>query len=314
MSPDNKRSDDYWMGVRDALRMVDSFLRWSKDNKGRAKPMEDFIHDGLVAAAKRCESCLHKELGVKFDSEAEEDLLEEPILEDSIEDDMINDDTDSLPDDFESTPPEIVLSPDGLDTTDEVEISIESEIEEQVESESAPPKLEDGSVSIESMASKEGSVEDDTHVDGGAREFSSDFELVEPDPLIIDSASDDLEEEFEEIESSEDSYVPEPPSEVKEEISISRPKYSWEESTKSISEEPSEDSSFSESESEFPEFPKPWSPMDEPSPDTLDEEEEIVEDEDESESASPPPPPPPPETEESEEERRRRARRLFFGG
>ena len=53
---DKTRSDEYWMGVRDALRMVDSFTKWAKRNPSRAKTLEDFIHDGLIAAAKRCES------------------------------------------------------------------------------------------------------------------------------------------------------------------------------------------------------------------------------------------------------------------
>ncbi|MFW9850992.1 MAG: hypothetical protein ACFFF4_17830, partial [Candidatus Thorarchaeota archaeon] len=64
MESEENRSDEYWMGVRDALRMVDSFLKWSKVNKERAKSLDEFLYDGLVAAAKRCESCLHKQLGI----------------------------------------------------------------------------------------------------------------------------------------------------------------------------------------------------------------------------------------------------------
>ena len=61
---EQKRSDEYWMGVRDALRMVDSFTKWARRNESRAKNLDDFIHDGLVAAAKRCESCLKDDLGL----------------------------------------------------------------------------------------------------------------------------------------------------------------------------------------------------------------------------------------------------------
>ncbi|MFW9932644.1 MAG: hypothetical protein ACFFDR_08310 [Candidatus Thorarchaeota archaeon] len=314
MSPDNKRSDDYWMGVRDALRMVDSFLKWSRVNKDRAKSLEDFIYDGLVAAAKRCESCLHKELGLKFDSDVEEDILEGPILDDSFEEEDIED--DELPsDDFETTPPDIVLEPEGFEVEAEVSITIESDSDSPDIAVTPAPALEDGSVSIDSMGIMEGSVEDDTHVDGGAREFSSDFELVEPDHLIIDSTPDEIEdtEDLDSFESSEDVYVPEPPAEVKEEISVIRPKYSWEETV----EPPIDDSSFEEpvspADDETSKPAKVWSPMDEPSPSSLEDEESIEDDED-IESVSPPPPPPPPDTEECEEERRRRARRLFFGG
>ena len=73
---EQKRSDEYWMGVRDALRMVDSFTKWARRNESRAKNLDDFIHDGLVAAAKRCESCLKDDLGLTF-------VEGEPPLDDS---------------------------------------------------------------------------------------------------------------------------------------------------------------------------------------------------------------------------------------
>ncbi|MFX1416854.1 MAG: hypothetical protein ACFFC0_08575 [Promethearchaeota archaeon] len=62
----NGKDDNYWIGVRDALRMVDSFLRWSRRHPTEAKSLDDFLAEGLVAAAKRCESCLGKELGLKY--------------------------------------------------------------------------------------------------------------------------------------------------------------------------------------------------------------------------------------------------------
>lgn len=312
MSPDNKRSDDYWMGVRDALRMVDSFLRWSKENKDRAKPMEDFIHDGLVAAAKRCESCLHKELGVKFDSRIEESPFEEPTLNEPFEDEELDEEPYDAMDDFEGTPPEIILEPEGSDYSDEVPITVEPEIKDNHRDETPSIPTEDGSVSMDSMSIKAGSVEEDTIVTSGAREFSSDFMLVEPDPLMIESDLDESDEDLEESVSpldSDGSFVPEPPREAKEEFSIERPKYSWAETVHPPPSEPPTELDVEEPIAP----PKAWSPMDEPSPETLDDD--VLEDADDLDSSkSPPPPPPPPETEESEEERRRRARRLFFGG
>ena len=80
MDSDKKRSDEYWMGVRDSLRMVDSFIKWARRNEERAKALDDFIHDGLVAAAKRCESCLKDDLGLTF-AEGEALAEESPEME-----------------------------------------------------------------------------------------------------------------------------------------------------------------------------------------------------------------------------------------
>ncbi|MCK4567574.1 MAG: hypothetical protein KAU48_09725, partial [Candidatus Thorarchaeota archaeon] len=99
---DNVRTDEYWMGVRDALRMVDSFYKWSKRNPGRAKDLDDFIHDGLIAAAKRCESCLRDKLGLSFiegQDEEDEITLEESIEHEEEEKDDDDDDNDDDDDD-----------------------------------------------------------------------------------------------------------------------------------------------------------------------------------------------------------------------
>jgi len=300
------------MGVRDALRMVDSFLRWSKDNKEKAKSLDDFIHDGLVAAAKRCESCLHKELGVKFDSKMDE---YEPVDDSTAVDEP--EDEELIEYESDTTPPEIVLETEGPADSEEIPIRIESEDREIEFESSSAPAIDDGSVRLESMGMHDGSVEDDTQLSGGPREFSSDFALVEPDPLVIESDSDSSEEEVEDVEESDlykDSYVPEPPPEVKEELSVERPKYSWEQSEPtSLREATGSDDLQSEEETKEPsESLRVWSPMEESSPDSI--EDDGMEHDESGPSESPPPPPPPPETEESEEERRRRARRLFFGG
>jgi hypothetical protein len=301
MSPDNNRSDDYWMGVRDALRMVDSFIRWSSVNEGRAKPIEEFIHDGLIAAAKRCESCLHKELGVDFDREDEiDDQMDETIndYEEYEEDEPV-----------EFVPPEIILEPEGSDESEDVTITIEPDSSEDSVGPHIDISTDDKSVHIESMGIKEGSVDDDTQVTGDKRDFSTDFRLVEPDPLVIEDSSapvvDTISPEEEDTSESSDTS----PSESDQDMTADDIITSWEDSHRPTPEE-SKDSVSTSPETDSGGTKKIWSPLDEPS---IEDSEEEIDDEVDSDG-NPPPPPPPPETEESEEERRRRARRLFFGG
>ncbi len=67
------KDESYWLGVRDALRMIDSFVAWSRRNPNRAKRIDDFIDDGLIAVNKHCKSCLSQALGISFgESEGEE--------------------------------------------------------------------------------------------------------------------------------------------------------------------------------------------------------------------------------------------------
>jgi len=315
MDSEQNRSDDYWMGVRDALRMVDSFTKWSRANKGRAKPLEDFLHDGLVAAAKRCESCLHKQLGIAFSSE---DAAKE-FLETNDEYELPHSDVEeaeAILDEYESesTPPEIVLETEGDESVEEVPIVIESE-KEDIDT----PIVVDNTVSIDSMGTSDDPLTDEGLVSEQPREFSADFELVEPAPLIITPETDGIETPSSDKDDDiEDIIIEETSDETElsaddEEIDIARLEYAWD----STHEDSSDDGATIEEPpapavpepSEIPEPPKDWSPMDEPSPSTLNEEEES----DEMSDQETPPPPPPPETEESEEERRRRARRLFFG-
>ncbi|MHA1770294.1 MAG: hypothetical protein ACTSYL_02065 [Candidatus Thorarchaeota archaeon] len=65
--------ENYWLGVRDALRMVDSFIEWARLNPDRAKPLTQFINEALIAAARRCKSCLTHTLGISFAASQEEE-------------------------------------------------------------------------------------------------------------------------------------------------------------------------------------------------------------------------------------------------
>ncbi|MDF1539828.1 MAG: hypothetical protein P1Q69_13090 [Candidatus Thorarchaeota archaeon] len=320
MDSEQNRSDDYWMGVRDALRMVDSFTKWSRSNKSRAKPLEDFLHEGLVAAAKRCESCLHKQLGVAFSSEeAAKDFMETNDIYETPPTPVEEPETILEGSEFENTPPEIILEPEGEDSIEDVPIVIESEQEEMDTS-----IFDDGVISIDSMGSSDSTLGDESLASSGQpRDFSSDFDLVEPDPLIISSESDGIETPPSEEEDLEDIVIEETLDETEfsfddEEISVERPSYGWDSPDHDSPDDrvPLEEppAPAAPEMNEIPAPPKDWSPMDDPSPATLIEDEVTEESDDLNDQETPPPPPLPPETEESEEERRRRARRLFFGG
>jgi len=279
------------MGVRDSLRMVDSFNKWAQRNKERAKDLDDFIHDGLLAAAKRCESCLKDDLGLTF-----VDGEDHPLAE-------------SVPSGYEATSSEELPS---SETSEEITL----------------PSSEDD-ISIESVGRTDSEEMDDISLDGPIREFTSDFELVEPSPLVVDSSTSEP--------------IDDTPEEVPEEDAEKKPSFTWADYEEAVSPTTTEPIIEEESEEEvFEEEPVPEVeiPIDEPislgSPKVLTPSEEPALPTDEFESVErevfppptdeeveesdtpdpitePPPPPPPPESEEDEDERRRRARRLFFG-
>ncbi|TET12017.1 MAG: hypothetical protein E3J86_01290 [Candidatus Thorarchaeota archaeon] len=293
MDSEKKRSDEYWMGVRDALRMVDSFNKWAQRNKERAKDLDDFIHDGLIAAAKRCESCLKDDLGLTF-LEGEDSPIDEPV-----------------PSGYEATSPlsEEVEAPPLL------EISHESPEEELIHQ-------TDVDISTKSLGRSDDEDLKDISHDGPVREFTSDFELVEPLPLVVEPSAPEIDVErkpsfswteyeeavtptkedpvIEKVEEEEDAPVME--SELAEADSIPKDEPVSFEPSKPL--DPSEEPALptDEFEGSFEEDGPPSADLDDP--EVTDTPEPITE---------PPSPPPPPESDEDEDERRRRARRLFFG-
>jgi len=331
---EKKRSDEYWMGVRDALRMVDSFTKWARRNESRAKHLDDFIHDGLIAAAKRCESCLKDDLGLTF-AEDEERIDESTNVE-------------HIPSGYE-------IDSSSRDYS-EVEEPIEPTFEVTPEDMSpgvseVPIESESDSISIDNVGRLEEEEMDDISIDGPSREFTSDFELVEPTDLVVEQP--DAAPEVEETYESEPETEKEEPSDIEHKAS-----FTWADYEKAVSPdmegtEPIEEDEdielpppiefksvetpvrFDESEStsvttEMPEPPSSPSDGLEPVSETMeiseppsiptDEFESLPIDEEVSEATEepepitkPPPPPPPPESDEDEDERRRRARRLFFG-
>lgn len=298
------------MGVRDALRMVDSFNKWARRNKERAKDLDDFIHDGLIAAAKRCESCLKDDLGLTF-LEGEDSSLDEPV-----------------PSGYEATPPpsEEVESPTISET------SIESPEEVTLQQ-------SDDDITIESVGRSDDEEMEDISLDGPHREFTSDFELVEPSPLVVEPSFPETEvDEPEEVTPSEEETAverkpsftwadyEEAVSPVKEDPVIEEDEEKEEADETVMESEPDEEESLPIDEPVSLGTPKVLAPSEEPALPT-DELESLFEEDvpppadlDDPEVTDspepitePPPPPPPPESDEDEDERRRRARRLFFG-
>ncbi len=281
------------MGVRDALRMIDSFNKWARRNKERAKDLDDFIHDGLIAAAKRCESCLKDDLGLTF-VEGEDIAADEPV-----------------PSGYEASPP----------PSEEVSFEVSKD-----------------DITIESVGRSDEDEIEDISLDGPPREFSSDFELIEPSPLVVEPSSIDdevssTEEESEEKPSFTWADYEKAVTPKKEEPVIDEDEEEIEaeedddfddeiETTFEVSEEESipfdEDISLGPSKVLTP-SEEPALPTDElessydediPPPADLDDLGDV---DLSGPITEPPPPPPPPESEEDEDERRRRARRLFFG-
>ncbi|OLS31266.1 MAG: hypothetical protein ThorAB25_04470 [Candidatus Thorarchaeota archaeon AB_25] len=294
---EKKRSDEYWMGVRDALRMVDSFIKWARRNENRAKALDDFIHDGLLAAAKRCESCLKDDLGLTF-LEGESRSSESPEMEKVPSGYEIGSSLE-LPseDEFEAIPDEIPPEPS--------EVPIESESD---------------SVSIDTVGRLEEEEIEDLSIDGPPREFSSDFELVEPADLDVEpSIADD------EVTPTSEPEV----EDVDDEDTDHKPSFTWADYEKAVA--PTKEDPELVEEDEAVEIPPPVetesieelsesTSIPEPpvlSDDDLDGGSIDEEDADTTEAPAPitepPPPPPPPDSDEDEDERRRRARRLFFG-
>jgi hypothetical protein len=341
MSSDNKRTDEYWMGVRDALRMVDSFNKWAQRNPDRAKSLDDFIHDGLIAAAKRCESCLREKLGLSFVKSVHDEEATAVIDSKEME-------TTSLPD-IDITLEDVPIEPAQGHPDSDFEVSIESKesgLADEVSIECEEPPL-----SMDTVERMEDETLEDLDIEGPQRDFSSDFELVEPSPLVVSSdeaksGNTEIDASLDDssLEEAEESFEPE----SEPDIDDMSPAFTWSDYEAAVS-------PTHEPEPPEPEFEEPGEAFDEyadestmvddalledvveepmPPPDTSkmwdtddnatppDEggfshsEPDIEESETKEEPVhftEPPSPPPPPESDEDEEERKRRARRLFFG-
>lgn len=307
----DEKDETYWLGVRDALRMVDSFVRWSARHEDKAKNLQEFISEGLIAAAKRCESCLSTTLGLTFGESlggrSPDDLLEPA------------DPTDRLPTHYEEPTEE----KDDAVPDDEAPVTEELITEPKFE----PEPVESSAVeptSIDAIERTDDTELEDMQVKGPSRDFGAEFELGEPSPLTIEPEVEDHESSVSESSEPEASSEPEDVDVIEEEVDDVAPStesgLTWSEYESAVTPPETTVTPTSEEhveETEPSETPTKWSPIDgsivsedEPieeeaeSPDEIDKEVPEVE---------PPPPPPPPESDESEEERRRRARRLFFG-
>ena len=307
----DEKNDNYWLGVRDALRMVDSFVRWSARHEDKAKNLHEFISEGLIAAAKRCESCLSTTLDLTF-GESLGGLSSDDMLEPA-------DPTDRLPTHYEEPTEE----KDSTDSDGEVPGTEELSKEPKFESEpEASSEVEPSS--IEAIERTEDTKIEDMHLNGPSRDFGTDFDLGEPSPLTIEPEDEDQESSVSEASESVEPSEPEHTDVIKEEVDDASPStesgLTWSEYEDAITPPETTGTPTSEehvAKTEPSETPTKWSSIDEPIASEDEPAEEEVESPDEVDKevpeVEPPPPPPPPESDESEEERRRRARRLFFG-
>lgn len=299
----DEKDETYWLGVRDALRMVDSFVRWSARHEDKAKNLQEFISEGLIAAAKRCESCLSTTLGLTFgeslSGRSPDDLLESA------------DPSDRLPTHYEEPAEE----KDDTVPHDEVPVTEEPVSEPKFEPEPAESSVVEPT-SIDAIERTDDTEIEDMQVKGPSRDFGAEFELGEPTPLTIEP------EDHESLasESSEPEDVDVIEEEVDDASSSTESGLTWSEYESAITPPETTVTPASEedvAETEPSETPTKWGSIDEPMVSEDEPAEEEVESPDEIDKevpeVEPPPPPPPPESDESEEERRRRARRLFFG-
>jgi hypothetical protein len=301
----DEKDETYWLGVRDALRMVDSFVRWSARHEDKAKNLQEFISEGLIAAAKRCESCLSTTLGLTFG-----ESLGGRSPDDSLES---ADPSDRLPTHYEEPAEE----KDDTVPHDEVPVTEEPVSEPKFEPEPAESSVVEPT-SIDAIKRTDDTEIEDMQVKGPSRDFGAEFELGEPTPLTIEPEAEDHESLASESSEPEDVDV------IEEEVDDASPStesgLTWSEYESAITPPETTVTPASEedvAETEPSETPTKWGSIDEPMVSEDEPAEEEVESPDEIDKevpeVEPPPPPPPPESDESEEERRRRARRLFFG-
>jgi hypothetical protein len=62
----------YWNGVRDALRMVETFVFWKEKNPREKRMVKDFVSEALEAVRQKCAPCLKEILGINFGPVEEE--------------------------------------------------------------------------------------------------------------------------------------------------------------------------------------------------------------------------------------------------
>lgn len=69
----------YWNGVRDALRMVETFVFWKEKNPREKRTIRDFVSEALEAVRQKCAPCLKEILGIDF-GPVEQEAAPEPAF------------------------------------------------------------------------------------------------------------------------------------------------------------------------------------------------------------------------------------------
>ncbi|MDO8055294.1 MAG: hypothetical protein Q6361_00395, partial [Candidatus Hermodarchaeota archaeon] len=65
----------YWNGVRDALRMVQTFLFYKEKNPAEQRSTDTFVSEALDAVRQKCAPCLKEILGVDFGEDEDVDTM-----------------------------------------------------------------------------------------------------------------------------------------------------------------------------------------------------------------------------------------------
>lgn len=258
----SSKDESYWLGVRDALRMIDSFLKWRSRNPNKAKPLDQFMHEALIAAAKRCESCLSHALGIQFSSQGEEepsrkegsgvDFFEktESMVEDSplartLTDpgDLYTEETRPADDSATEAPLEDdYVVPDDAELLDTPLLHDDSE--DAGAEEGTEPDFDDvESASIDHMERASGDMDREPEFDA-ERDFSEEFELSEPHDLIIEDAEHDSDAESAVVPVPDEPDTPETEDEASFQVDVESasseaesPRVEWDETD---AEEPAE--------------------------------------------------------------------------
>ncbi|MGV9103986.1 MAG: hypothetical protein ACOC3C_07725 [Candidatus Thorarchaeota archaeon] len=205
----HKKDESYWLGVRDALRMVDSFLKWSQRHPDRARSLDDFINDGLIAAAKRCEECLSYALGINFRDddeglpvESSSELVEEPSFSDEVptEESVTETRSASLEEASfemptrESVAPSVVSEEKGLDT------EMDSFPEDSETQESASVSGLESDVGEPVEGEKSVSIDEEPSEPEAFKDFTKEFHLAEPESMKSTAEEDEYEQPTKEAE------------------------------------------------------------------------------------------------------------------
>jgi hypothetical protein len=134
----------YWNGVRDALRMVETFVFWKEKNPREKRTIKDFVSEALEAVRQKCAPCLKEILGINF-GPVEEEATSEPAfkfapepVEEELEPEPLE---EPAPEPAEEPMPEPIEEPEERTTSRQPDVFLAPE--EEAEPELPTPEPEE---------------------------------------------------------------------------------------------------------------------------------------------------------------------------